>query len=662
MHIILLTLIIISLGIRHFILFTLFIPLIIYLIKKKDIKLFLLFFVSILIGALLILRNFSLAEEQISTVGIITQKRDNYVIITTLKGNYYYYQKNNNLEIFDILRINGSTSKIVDTALEGEFSFKNYLYGINVEYEINIKECNYLFDNPLSRDNFINLFLDNLNREAKYIIGNIFFNKSYDDYDLIFNKLGISYLLSFSSIYIYLFFNIINFIIKLFSHKIKVKSEIVAIILLIPLLILSRYKLSFLKTYIILINKYCLKKKINYLTLLTSFLIIILIINPHYIYSLSFIYLFLLSYIRILLSKGIKLIDEKYKKIAEIVIYSLLYGAINIIINGSYNLFLPIIQIFSVLLFQIIFILGILSFFIAPLTFLINNLSTLYVKIYSFLCKISLPLYFNILSIGILIIILLFLICYFIQIGLKRVSKYLSCVVYLTIAIFASPIDSMLTSYIIFINVGQGDATLIHNKNIDILVDTGGSLYKDIGNEVIIPFLKKLHIYDLDYLVITHNDFDHSGASDTILNGFEVKNYIIGSSFEEILIDNFKIINLNQYNYDSDENDGSSVLYFNFLDMYFLLMGDVSTIIERNIMHNIEDIDVDILKVGHHGSNTSTSLEFLKYTMPKEAIISCGINNKYNHPSDDVIRRLNALNIKIRRTDLEGSIKYTKSI
>ena len=267
MHIILLTLIIISLGIRHFILFTLFIPLIIYLIKKKNIKLFLLFFVSILIGALLILRNFSLAEEQISTVGIITQKRDNYVIITTLKGNYYYYQKNNNLEIFDILRINGSTSKIVDTALEGEFSFKNYLYGINVEYEINIKECNYLFDNPLSRDNFINFFLDYLNREAKYIIGNIFFNKSYDDYDLIFNKLGISYLLSFSSIYVYLFFNIINFIIKLFSHKIKVKSEIVAIILLIPLLILSRYKLSFLKTYIILINKYCLKKKINYLTL-----------------------------------------------------------------------------------------------------------------------------------------------------------------------------------------------------------------------------------------------------------------------------------------------------------------------------------------------------------------------------------------------------------
>ena len=91
-------------------------------------------------------------------------------------------------------------------------------------------------------------------------------------------------------------------------------------------------------------------------------------------------------------------------------------------------------------------------------------------------------------------------------------------------------------------------------------------------------------------------------------------------------------------------------------------MGDVSTIIEGNIMHNIENINVDILKVGHHGSNTSTSLEFLKYTMPKEAIISCGINNKYNHPSDDVIRRLNALNIKIRRTDLEGSIKYTKSI
>jgi competence protein ComEC len=112
-------------------------------------------------------------------------------------------------------------------------------------------------------------------------------------------------------------------------------------------------------------------------------------------------------------------------------------------------------------------------------------------------------------------------------------------------------------------------------------------IYKDIGNDVLIPYLKRQHIYNLDYLIVSHNDFDHNGGVDSILYNFKVDNYLVGNSFEEINIDNLKIKNLNKYNYNSDENDGSSVLYFKFSDMNFLLMGDCSTSIEKQIMLNI---------------------------------------------------------------------------
>ena len=87
-------------------------------------------------------------------------------------------------------------------------------------------------------------------------------------------------------------------------------------------------------------------------------------------------------------------------------------------------------------------------------------------------------------------------------------------------------------------------------------------------------------------------------------------------------------------------------------------MGDAPSEIEKEIIKKYKKLDCDILKVGHHGSDTSSSLEFLKAVTPEEAIISCGVNNSYGHPSEEVVNRLNDLDIKIRRTDLEGTIEY----
>ena len=117
--------------------------------------------------------------------------------------------------------------------------------------------------------------------------------------------------------------------------------------------------------------------------------------------------------------------------------------------------------------------------------------------------------------------------------------------------------------------------------------------------------------------------------------------------------------NLNTYgSLFEDENYKSLVLSYEFKNIKFLFMGDAPKEIEEKIILSNPNLRCDVLKVGHHGSNTSSSEDFIKTIKPKIAIISCGYNNKYHHPSDETLEVLEKYNIKIRRTDLEGTINY----
>ena len=118
-----------------------------------------------------------------------------------------------------------------------------------------------------------------------------------------------------------------------------------------------------------------------------------------------------------------------------------------------------------------------------------------------------------------------------------------------------------------------------------------------------------------------------------------------------------KFENLNVYESD-DENSSSLVLYLSLLGKNFLFMGDAPKEIEKQIIQDHPDLRADILKIGHHGSKTSTAEEFLDVIQPQEAIVSCGKKNGYGHPHASVLSLLSSRNIKIRRTDEEGTIIY----
>ena len=207
-----------------------------------------------------------------------------------------------------------------------------------------------------------------------------------------------------------------------------------------------------------------------------------------------------------------------------------------------------------------------------------------------------------------------------------------------------------------FINVGQGDSILIRDRNTNVLIDTGGLKYKDLATSSLINYFKKKEVYKLDAVIITHNDFDHNGALNSLITYFPVKQVL--TSYDEFpyKIGNLLFENFNIYNF-SDSNDRSLVLMLNFYGNKFLFMGDASKDVEEVIMKDF-NVDADYIKLGHHGSKTSTGEEFIRAVSPKEAIISCGLNNYYGHPNKEVLDILEKEDIKIRRTDLEGTISY----
>ena len=127
------------------------------------------------------------------------------------------------------------------------------------------------------------------------------------------------------------------------------------------------------------------------------------------------------------------------------------------------------------------------------------------------------------------------------------------------------------------------------------------------------------------------------------------------SCIKELNIDDNKLYFLNNKDY-GNENDNSSVIYTELYNHKFLFMGDAGVEVEKNLIENYNLKDIDVLKVGHHGSKTSSSKDFINSIDPKFSIISVGKNNRYGHPNDSVLENLE--NSKIYRTDQNGSIMF----
>ena len=153
---------------------------------------------------------------------------------------------------------------------------------------------------------------------------------------------------------------------------------------------------------------------------------------------------------------------------------------------------------------------------------------------------------------------------------------------------------------------------------------------------------------------VIFNCEEYNDLEKELINVLDDKNINYYSCIKELNIDKYKLEFFNTKVYDN-ENDNSSIIYLNYKNYKFLFMGDASTIRENNILEKYNLNNIDFIKIGHHGSNTSSSEEFINRINPKYSLISVGKNNRYGHPKESVLNVLN--NSKIYRTDLDGSIE-----
>lgn len=211
---------------------------------------------------------------------------------------------------------------------------------------------------------------------------------------------------------------------------------------------------------------------------------------------------------------------------------------------------------------------------------------------------------------------------------------------------------------VVMIDVGQGDCFLIQQpfNQGNILIDTGGLMNRDLASDTLIPYLHSLGIFELDYVFISHDDFDHCGSYDSLAKQIKIKNTVT-TYHQNIDIGRIKIEMLNALINSDDKNDQSLVIKATINNLDYLFMGDASVKVEKALLEQYPDLKADVLKVSHHGSNTGTSAQFLDAINAKIALISCGKNNRYNHPHDEIITRLKDYGLKIYRSDTMGMVK-----
>ena len=216
--------------------------------------------------------------------------------------------------------------------------------------------------------------------------------------------------------------------------------------------------------------------------------------------------------------------------------------------------------------------------------------------------------------------------------------------------VFCNPFFQVYT-----LNIGQGDCSVIVEpfyKSV-VMIDCGQSLYRDNVERIIFPFLENKNIHTIDTLILTHDDFDHSGGYDCLKEKVKIKQ-VIKDSKDKVNVE-YPFYLLLQERMAKDENDSSIISYFTYDHLNYLFMGDASKEIEKQLM-DAYDLKADVIKIGHHGSNTSSDAAFLDSLDCKIALISAGYKNKYDHPSTETLTTLDHLHIHTFCTSTDGSI------
>ncbi len=617
-------------------------------------------------------------------IGIVTSyKYDNEIYTIYLKSAeelIVYFDVITKLDIKygDKLQVNGSISKPKNNTIPNLFNYKKYLERkkiYNIVYADSVKKISnneniiYYIKNKLIER------IDNIPKSKMYIKAFVLGLKDEINKDVLssYSENGISHLFAISGMHISLFSMVIFFFIKKISYNNYYNYLVVLTFLILYMLILDS-PISVVRTIVMFIifaiNK-LFNLKISRVDLMILVFIVISLFDPYVIYEISFQFSYVISFFLVVFNKKIN--NSKNKKLYmsficflvsfPIVIYNFYQVSL---ISILLNLFM--IPFVSIIIFPLSIITLIFSF--------LDNLLYIFIKI---LESVSLFINkFDIFKLQLSKPSLILVIIYYILIIFSIYNRKYLVLFILTIIIHKNYTYFDNNLNVLYLDVNQGDSTLITYKNNTILIDTGGSyFYDNMSLSRTIPYLKSIGRNKINYLILTHGDYDHIGEAINIVNNIKVDNVILNNdkyndlelelinvldkksinhlnNIKYIMLEKYTLYFLNTNCYDN-ENDNSNVIYLNYNNYKFLFMGDAGIKREKDILNNYNISDINFLKVGHHGSDTSSSKYFTYFINPEYSIISVGKNNRYNHPKPSVLDNLS--NSKIYRTDIFGSIK-----
>lgn len=573
-------------------------------------------------------------------------------------------------------------------------------------------------------ENITNKILKNIKEYPGLFLGILIGKKDYIDENIEeeFRKSGISHVLAVSGAHVACIISIVVFILNKVSEHYKLKKFILGIIILLFFFIVGNSP-SILRTIImsilVIISKLIYRKSNVYNNLGLSG-IITLIINPYYITDLGFLLSYLATFGILLFDKDLENLLNRpkdknlYQKLKTYILNTSILSIsanlciIPIIAYNSNAICLSFI-ITNLFISPFVFILeflGILFIFL-PNIFILNKIIELTLIAIINIAKMCAEFSFSEITVitpNIFEIVVYYIILFIIYCKLKHKIKrslYKNIYKLISVCIIISLLINIIYEFffikqnlkIYFLDVGQGDSTLIVTEaGKKILIDGGGNESYDIGENILKPYLLKKRISKIDYIIISHLDYDHCGGIISLLEYIDTEYIILPIQYE--IYNNLKLLvnKLNEVNsrakiiylkandilsfdsntyiqilwpfekqvvFDNSINNNALVFKLKYNGMSMIFTGDIEKEAEEIIVEKYKNTNIlnsDFLKVAHHGSDSSSIDELIKLINPKLALIGVGRNNKYGHPSESVLDRLEKNNCKVYRTDLNGEV------
>jgi competence protein ComEC len=617
-----------------------------------------------------ILNNFELEHIQRELKVVSIDSYDEYARYTVKYKRYkfHFYKGLDDYQLGDILYIKADIIPYKTQTVDFGFNLKSYFLSFQIYGKLDIKEIE-LIEHTYHVYHIREILKDRIeNIDSKNYIASFIFGEKIRDTQTnqIYKNFDILYLFTISGLHVYVLMEILKKV--LFVLNVSRKFQHMFIICVYTFMCyLNLFSFAVLRLLIVYIIKIVNKKydiNMQNLDMICLTFFILLVTHIGLIYHQGFIITFLILIF-------LELFHPLFNPYTNLIKKSMMSIMISIIILP----FFQDIYIFQILLLPVIIIMitsllypfAILTFMFPIIddlySFILNVFETFIMQLSTYQLSFFMPK-FNIYQM-VLYYSLLIYVCFSNHIK-QSIRRILICILVLGLSQYV--LNLSYTENITFLDVGQGDTTIIDTHSCKVVID---------AFEGTTSYLKNKGIYKLDYLILTHSHSDHILEAKMIMDALDVNQVIVSyyddryPSYEQNTLklkanDYISCGNLN-FNFMGpikdyeNENNDSLVFQMQYDSKIFLFTGDIEKEAETDLIETYhKTLKSDILKVPHHGSITSSTKEFIELVNPSYAVISLASYNSFGFPDENVITRYKEFRCVIYRTDINGTISYRK--